>query len=60
MTGKQRRGFAAMDPEKRREIAGKGGKAAHARGTAHRWTSETGRAAGSKGGRTPRAKKAEP
>ncbi|MGZ3609176.1 MAG: KGG domain-containing protein, partial [Ktedonobacteraceae bacterium] len=34
------RGFASMSSEKKREIASKGGKAAHAQGTAHKWTSE--------------------
>lgn len=44
------RGFASMDPNKQREIASKGGKAAHARGTAHEFTSEEAREAGRKGG----------
>jgi general stress protein YciG len=44
------RGFASMSPEKKREIASKGGKAAHAMGTAHKWTSEEAQAAGRKGG----------
>jgi general stress protein YciG len=44
------RGFASMTPEKKREIASKGGKAAHALGTAHKWTSEEAQAAGRKGG----------
>ena len=44
------RGFASMDRGKQREIASKGGKAAHARGTAHEWTREEARAAGRKGG----------
>jgi general stress protein YciG len=44
------RGFASMDPEKQREIASKGGKAAHEKGTAHEFTSEEAREAGSKGG----------
>lgn len=44
------RGFASMDPEKQREIARKGGRAAHARGTAHEWTSDEARVAGRKGG----------
>lgn len=39
-----------MDPEKQREIARKGGKAAHAKGRAHEFTPEEARAAGSKGG----------
>ena len=44
------RGFAAMDPEKQREIARKGGKIAHLRGNAHEFTSEEAREAGRKGG----------
>lgn len=44
------RGFASMDPSKQREIASKGGKAAHAKGTAHEFTSEEAREAGRKGG----------
>jgi uncharacterized protein len=40
------RGFASMDPAKQREIASKGGKAAHAKGTAHEFTSEAGRKGG--------------
>src|ERR671912_508437 len=47
---KERRGFASMSPEKQREIASKGGRAAHQKGTAHEWTSEEARAAGRKGG----------
>jgi hypothetical protein len=39
-----------MDRIKQREIASKGGKAAHAKGTAHEWTSEEAREAGRKGG----------
>jgi general stress protein YciG len=50
---KKRRGFAAMDRAKVREIAAKGGAAAHARGTAHRFTTEQARTAGQKGGRAP-------
>jgi probable HAF family extracellular repeat protein len=46
----QRRGFASMDPNKQRELASKGGKAAHAKGTAHEWTKEEAREAGRKGG----------
>ena len=48
--GKSRRGFASMDEETRREIASKGGKAAHKKGTAHEFTSEEARKAGKKGG----------
>ena len=47
---KKRRGFAAMSAEKQREIASLGGKAAHARGTAHEFSPDEARAAGSKGG----------
>ncbi len=52
-----RRGFANMSPEKQREIASKGGRAAHEKGTAHEWTGGkegTAAAAGSKGGRISR------
>lgn len=51
---KERRGFASMTPEKQREIASKGGRAAHAKGTAHEWTSEEARNAGRKGGQISR------
>jgi general stress protein YciG len=44
------RGFASMNAERQREIARKGGKAAHEKGTAHEFTSEEARAAGRKGG----------
>jgi general stress protein YciG len=44
------RGFAAMSPEKQKEIASKGGKAAHAQGKAHKFTSEEARVAGKRGG----------
>jgi hypothetical protein len=56
MTGerKERRGFASMTPEKQREIASKGGRAAHQKGTAHEWTSEEARSAGRKGGQISR------
>ena len=47
---KEDRGFASMDRTKQREIASKGGKAAHQKGTAHEWTSEEARDAGRKGG----------
>lgn len=48
--GPSRRGFAAMDAAKQREIASKGGKAAHASGNAHQWNSDEARQAGRKGG----------
>lgn len=43
-----------MSPEKQREIASKGGRAAHQKGTAHEWTSEEARTAGRKGGQVSR------
>lgn len=48
--GKSKRGFASMSADKQRQIASKGGKAAHAKGTAHEFSSEEARAAGRKGG----------
>ena len=45
-----KRGFASMDPAKQREIASKGGRAAHQQGVAHEWTPEEARKAGRKGG----------
>jgi uncharacterized protein len=51
---KERRGFASMTPEKQREIASKGGRAAHAKGTAHEWSSDEARVAGRKGGQISR------
>ncbi|SFM16779.1 KGG domain-containing protein [Nitrosomonas communis] len=47
-----KRGFASMDEDKQREIASKGGKAAHEKGTAHEFDSEEAREAGRKGGET--------
>ena len=44
------KGFASMSQEKRRAIAGLGGKAAHAQGKAHTWTREEAQSAGRKGG----------
>lgn len=49
-SGTGKRGFASMDPNKQREIASKGGKAAHEKGTAHEFTPEEAAAAGRKGG----------
>src|SRR4051812_4355131 len=51
---KERRGFASMSIEKQREIASKGGRAAHEKGTAHEWTAEEARNAGRKGGQISR------
>lgn len=48
---KSNRGFRSMDPAKQREIASKGGRAAHRSGNAHEWTSEEARLAGRKGGK---------
>ena len=56
------RGFASMSAEKQREIASKGGRAAHEKGTAHQFTSEEAREAGRKGGQASgvsRSKKSE-
>jgi general stress protein YciG len=53
-TGSQNRGFASMPAEKQREIASKGGKAAHQKGTAHEFTPDEARAAGRKGGQARR------
>jgi uncharacterized protein len=49
-SGKSNRGFASMDPQRQREIASEGGRAAHEKGTAHEFTSEEAREAGRKGG----------
>ena len=54
MSTKERRGFASMSPEKQREIASKGGRAAHQKGTAHEWTADEARSAGRKGGQVSR------
>lgn len=51
---KERRGFASMSPAMQREIASKGGKAAHRKGTAHQWSPEEAREAGRKGGQISR------
>ncbi len=50
----ENRGFASMSRERQREIASKGGKAAHQKGTAHEWTPEEARIAGRKGGQISR------
>jgi uncharacterized protein len=49
---KAKRGFAAMSPEQRREIASRGGQAAQESGRAHKFSADEARVAGSKGGRT--------
>lgn len=53
------KGFASMTPEKQKAIASQGGKAAHAKGTAHEWTREETREMGRKGGRARARKLAE-
>ena len=52
------RGFAMLDPEKRREISRRGGIAAHAKGTAHEFTTDEARAAGRKGGQVTKERRA--
>ena len=52
-----KRGFSSMDKQKQKEIASKGGKAAHQKGTAHEFTSEEARIAGRKGGAASRARR---
>ena len=49
MGEKRLRGLAALSPERRREIASKGGRTSQARGTAHQWTAMEASAAGKKG-----------
>lgn len=50
-----KRGFAAMDPVRVRELAAAGGREAHARGKAYRFSGEKAREAGRKGGKAPHA-----
>lgn len=57
---RSRRGFAAMSPEKQREIASKGGRVAHQKGAAHQWTADEAREAGRKGGSARHARKTIP
>ena len=49
-SGRSNRGFAAMSPERQRQIASEGGRAAHRQGVAHEWYSDEARKAGRKGG----------
>jgi general stress protein YciG len=53
----RRRGFAAMDQDRVKEIASKGGKAAHAAGTAHQFSSDEARNAGRTGGIAPHVRR---
>ena len=48
--GSSNRGFAAMSPERQKQIASEGGRAAHRQGVAHEWNSDEARKAGRKGG----------
>lgn len=57
--GRSGRGFASMDEGKQREIARKGGKAAHKAGTAHEFSSEEASEAGRKGGLASGRRRAE-
>ncbi len=56
---KEARGFASVTPDRQREIASRGGRAAHEKGAAHEWTSEEARAAGRKGGMARQRKRFE-
>jgi len=53
------RGFGSLTPERRKEIASKGGKSAHEKGKAYEWNSETARLAGAKGGKITKDGKAK-
>ena len=53
----RRRGFAAMDRDRVKQIASKGGRAAHAAGTAHQFSSDEARIAGKKGGMAPHVRR---
>lgn len=53
----RRRGFAAMDRDRVKEIASKGGRAAHAAGTAHQFSADEARVAGKKGGMAPHVRR---
>ncbi len=57
--GATKQGFAGMDPAKQKEIARRGGRNAHLKGTAHQWTSAEAVAAGRKGGKSRARKLAE-
>ena len=54
------RGFASMDRDRQRQIASKGGRAAHEKGTAHEWTTEEAREAGRRGGLKSHRNRSEP
>jgi general stress protein YciG len=52
--GRQRRGFAVMDPALQRELASRGGRASHAKKRGHEWSRDEAREAGRKGGKASR------
>lgn len=56
---KSNRGFAAMSPERQRQIASEGGRAAHRQGVAHEWSSAEAKEAGRKGGQSRGSKNRE-
>jgi uncharacterized protein len=58
-SAKKKKGFAALTPERRRELARMGGQKAQASGNAHRWGSEDAQIAGAKGGAVHARKVAE-
>lgn len=57
--GKGQQGFASMPKDRQREIASKGGRAAHQQGTAHEWDSEEAREAGRRGGQSKKSQQEE-
>lgn len=57
MTETNKQGFRALTPERQREIASAGGKAAHRAGRAHQWNPESARLAGLKGAAAKAAKR---
>ena len=56
---KSKRGFACMDPERQRQIASLGGRAAHQLGVAHEWDRQQAAVAGKKGGQASGRRKAD-
>ena len=57
-TPKKPTGFAALSPERRKEIASLGGRRAHLLGVAHQWDAAEAKAAGKKGGKVSKAARA--
>lgn len=60
MVNEKKRGFAALSPEARKEMARMAGRRSHALGRAHKWTQEEARAAGQKGAVSRRNKPPQP